>query len=92
MTMDDCICPHALNAAGNGEIVSDNMLFENLVLYNVFTGNAIRIGASLETSEVRNWIFRNIDVVQRRASGVGHLLGPFRLGDGAQSCLRESYG
>src|SRR5690606_21779206 len=37
MSMDDCICPHALNAAGNGEIVSDGMLFENLVLYNVFT-------------------------------------------------------
>lgn len=70
MTMDDCICPHALNAAGNGEVVSNNMLFDNLVLYNVFAGNAIRIGASLETSEVHNWTFRNIDMVHRHGAAV----------------------
>src|SRR5262249_30040420 len=29
----------------------------------------IRIGASFETSEVRDWTFRNIDVVQRRRGG-----------------------
>ncbi len=65
MSRDDCIAPHALNAAGNGENVSDKMLFENMVLYNVIDGNGIRIGASLETSEVRNWTFRNIDIVHR---------------------------
>jgi len=70
MTMDDCICPHALNAAGNGEEPSDGMRFEDLVLYNEFTGNAIRIGASFETSEVRNWTFRNIDVVHRHGAAV----------------------
>jgi len=70
MTMDDCICPHALNAAGNGEEPSDGMRFENMVLYNVFTGNAIRIGASFETGEVRNWTFRNIDVVHRRGAAI----------------------
>jgi hypothetical protein len=70
MSRDDCIAPHALNAAGNGEVVSDNMLFENLVLYNVVDGNGIRIGASLETSEVCNWTFRNIDVVHRAGAAV----------------------
>src|SRR5690606_30540829 len=62
MTMDDCICPHALNAAGNGEAISEEMLFQDMVLYNYATGNGIRIGASFETSEVRDWTFRNIDV------------------------------
>lgn len=70
MTMDDCICPHALNAAGNGEEPSVNMFFEDLVLYNVFAGNAVRIGASFETSEARNWRFRNIDVVHRRGAAI----------------------
>ncbi len=70
MTMDDCICPHALNAAGNGEETSRNMLFENLVLYNVFAGNGIRIGASFETKQVRQWVFRNIDVVHRLGAAI----------------------
>jgi hypothetical protein len=73
MTRDDCICPHALNAAGNGEDVSDNLLFEDLVLYNVVDGNGIRIGASFETREVRNWTFRKIDVVERCESGAAVL-------------------
>lgn len=59
---DDCICPHALNAAGNGE-PSSTYLFEDCVLYNVHDGNAIRIGASFETQEVLNWTFRRIDVL-----------------------------
>lgn len=61
-TRDDCICPHALNAAGNGEQAS-TYLFEDCVLYNVTDGNAIRIGASFETREVLNWTFRRIDVL-----------------------------
>lgn len=63
LTNDDCICPHALNAAGNGEPVSENYLFENMVLYNVLSGNGIRIGASFETSKCVNWLFKNIDVL-----------------------------
>ena len=70
MSRDDCICPHALNAAGNGEVVSQDMLFENLVLYNFYDGNAIRIGASFETSEVRDWRFRDIDVVRRKGAAI----------------------
>ena len=66
LTNDDCICPHALNAAGNGEPVAKNYLFENLALYNVISGNGIRIGASFETSRVTNWTFRNIDVLAHR--------------------------
>lgn len=67
LTYDDCICPHALNAAGNGEVVSENMLFEDCLLFNLKTGsgNAIRVGASFETSEVRNWTFRDITVAER---------------------------
>lgn len=63
LTNDDCICPHALNAAGNGEPLSKDYLFENLVLYNVHSGNGIRIGASFETEKVQNWTFKNIDVL-----------------------------
>jgi hypothetical protein len=67
LTHDDCICPHALNAAGNGEPIAENYLFENLVLYNVLSGNGIRIGASFETESVRNWKFKNIDVIAHTA-------------------------
>ena len=69
LTNDDCICPHALNAAGNGEPVGKDYTFKNMVLYNVLTGNAIRIGASLETSKCCNWIFENIDVLEHNPSG-----------------------
>lgn len=70
LTMDDCICPHALNAAGNGEPVGNNFLFENCVLYNVSTGNGIRIGASFETKEVLNWTFRNIYVLKHSGAAI----------------------
>lgn len=70
MSRDDCICPHALNAAGNGEVVSQDMQFEDLVLYNFYDGNAIRIGASFETREVRNWRFNDIDVVHRAGAAI----------------------
>ena len=63
LTNDDCICPHALNAAGNGEPIAQNYLFKNLVLYNVETGNGIRIGASFETSLCQDWVFEDIDIL-----------------------------
>ncbi len=67
LTNDDCICPHALNGAGNGEPAASAYLFENLVLYNVLSGNGIRIGASFETAHVHNWTFKNIDVLAHTA-------------------------
>jgi hypothetical protein len=72
LTYDDCICPHALNAAGNGEVVSENLLFENCLLFNLKTGagNGIRIGASFETSEVRDWTFRDITLVERNNAAI----------------------
>ncbi len=63
LTNDDCICPHALNAAGNGEPMAQNYSFKNMALYNVLTGNGIRIGASFETESCRNWIFEDIDII-----------------------------
>ncbi len=69
LTNDDCICPHALNAAGNGEPAGENYLFQNMVLYNVLTGNGIRIGASFETSNCRNWIFEDIDILAHNPKG-----------------------
>jgi hypothetical protein len=69
LTNDDCICPHALNAAGNGEPFGENYTFQNMVLYNVLTGNGIRIGASFETSNCFNWIFKDIDILAHNPKG-----------------------
>lgn len=66
LTNDDCICPHALNAAGNGEPIAKDYIFKNMVLYNVISGNGIRIGASFETTKSLNWIFENIDVLAHK--------------------------
>lgn len=70
LTNDDCICPHALNAAGNGEPLSDNYRFEDMVLYNVLSGNGIRIGASFETERCTNWLFKNIDVLVHSGAAI----------------------
>jgi len=70
LTNDDCICPHALNAAGNGEPPAKDYLFENMVLYNVHSGNGIRIGASFETEKVQNWKFKNIDVLAHDGAAI----------------------
>ena len=70
LTNDDCICPHALNAAGNGEPLSDNYRFEDMVLYNVLSGNGIRIGASFETERCTNWLFKNIDVLTHSGAAI----------------------
>lgn len=69
LTNDDCICPHALNAAGNGEPVARNYSFKNMVLYNVLTGNGIRIGASFETKKCRDWIFEDVDLLAHNPRG-----------------------
>ena len=69
LTNDDCICPHALNAAGNGEPVAHNYRFKNMVLYNVLTGNGIRIGASFETKRCSDWIFEDIDLLAHNPRG-----------------------
>jgi hypothetical protein len=70
LTNDDCICPHALNAAGNGEPVARDYTFKNMVLYNVLSGNGIRIGASFETSKCINWLFENIDLLTHSGAAI----------------------
>lgn len=70
ITDDDCICPHALNAAGNGEPVGNHFLFEDCVLLQTGSGNCIRIGASFETSEVLNWTFRRIDCIAHTGAAI----------------------
>lgn len=70
LTNDDCICPHALNAAGNGEPLSNNYRFEDMVLYNVLSGNGIRIGASFETERCTNWLFKNIDLLAHSGAAI----------------------
>ncbi len=70
ITDDDCICPHGLNAAGNGEPVGNNFLFEDCVLWQNGNGNCVRIGASFETSEVINWTFRRIDCIGHTGAAI----------------------
>lgn len=69
LTNDDCICPHALNAAGNGEPIGKDYTFKDMVLFNVISGNGIRIGASFETSRCVNWIFEDIDLLAHNPGG-----------------------
>lgn len=61
-TKDDCV---AIKSHGNypGDQATDNILVKNCVFWNSIWGNAIEIGFELNSDEVKNIRFENIDVI-----------------------------
>jgi len=59
----------------------DNVLVSNCILWNALWGNAIEIGFELNAAEIKNIIFRNIDIIHVEAgaalsihnAGSGHV-------------------
>jgi hypothetical protein len=67
---DDGLGWHSLDAATNGEMITEDVLAENLVIWNTNYGNGIRIGASMEAQLWRNIIIREVDILQHAGSGI----------------------
>lgn len=67
---DDGLGWHALDAAANGEMITENVLADNLVIWNTRWGNGIRIGASMEAQLWRDITIRNIDILMHAHSGI----------------------
>ncbi|WPJ95110.1 glycosyl hydrolase family 28 protein [Coraliomargarita algicola] len=67
---DDGLGWHSLDAATNGEIITENALAENVVIWNTGAGNGIRIGASMEAQLWRNITIRNVDILQHAGAGI----------------------
>jgi hypothetical protein len=61
-TKDDCV---AIKSHGDypGDQPTDNILVKNCVFWNSIWGNAIEIGFELNSDEVKNIHFENIDVI-----------------------------
>lgn len=61
-TKDDCV---AIKSHGDypGDQPTDNILVKNCVFWNSIWGNAIEIGFELNSDEVKNIKFENIDVI-----------------------------
>ncbi len=67
---DDGLGWHAVDAAANGEMITENALADNLVIWNTKAGNGIRIGASMEAQLWRNITIRNVDILMHARSGI----------------------
>jgi hypothetical protein len=67
---DDGFGWHAVDARRNGEPPTENCLAENCVIWNTRWGNALRVGASMETQLFRNITFRNIDVLEHANAAI----------------------
>lgn len=67
---DDGFGWHAISAAAYGELPTRDCLAEDCVIWNTAFGNALRIGASMETELFENIIFRNIDVLEHANSAI----------------------
>ncbi|MDQ8193650.1 glycosyl hydrolase family 28 protein [Coraliomargarita sp. SDUM461004] len=67
---DDGLGWHSLNAALNGEMITENALADNIVIWNTGAGNGIRIGASMEAQLWRNITIRNVDILQHAGAGI----------------------
>jgi hypothetical protein len=61
---DDGFGIHAVDAVTFGEPATQNILAENCVIWNEHAGNGLRVGASTETGEMSNIVFRSIDVLK----------------------------
>lgn len=61
-TKDDCV---AIKSHGDypGDQLTDNILVKNCVFWNSIWGNAIEIGFELNSDEVKNIRFENIDII-----------------------------
>ncbi len=59
---DDGFGWHAVDARSNGEPPTQDCTAEDCVIWNSTAGNALRIGASMETQLFEHITFRNIDV------------------------------
>jgi hypothetical protein len=61
-TKDDCV---AIKSHGDypGDHPTDNILVKNCVFWNSIWGNAIEIGFELNSDEVKNIRFENIDII-----------------------------
>ena len=58
---DDCIAVKTRRAIG---MVSRNLVFKNLVLWNDLYGNALEIGHSSQGDLLENLVFKDIDVIR----------------------------
>ncbi|MBT62035.1 MAG: hypothetical protein CML13_02335 [Puniceicoccaceae bacterium] len=67
---DDGLGWHSLDAAANGEMITENALAENVVIWNTGAGNGIRIGASMEAQLWRNITIRNVDILEHAGAGI----------------------
>lgn len=67
---DDGFGWHAVDAAANGQPVTQNCVAENCVIYNAHAGNGLRIGASMETRLFKNIVFKNIDILEHANFGI----------------------
>lgn len=61
-TKDDCV---AIKSGGNypADHPTDNIVVKNSVFWNSIWGNAIEIGFELYSTEVKNILFKNIDII-----------------------------
>lgn len=67
---DDGLGWHALDAEANGEMITENAVADNLVIWNTRAGNGIRIGASMEAQLWRNITIRNVDILMHARAGI----------------------
>ncbi|WP_309398924.1 glycosyl hydrolase family 28 protein [Cerasicoccus maritimus] len=67
---DDGLGWHSLDAETNGELITENVLADNLVIWNTRWGNGIRIGASMEAQLWRNITIRNVDILMHNLAGI----------------------
>ncbi len=67
---DDGLGWHSLDAAANGEPLTERALAEDLVIWNTGAGNGVRIGASMETQLWRDITLRRLDILQHAGAGI----------------------
>ena len=67
---DDGLGWHSLDAETNGEMITERVLAENIVIWNSWLGNGVRIGASMEAQLWRDITLRNLDILYHAGSGL----------------------
>lgn len=67
---DDGLGWHSLDAAANGEPITERARASDLVIWNTHAGNGIRIGASMETQLWRDILIENIDILMHAGGGL----------------------
>lgn len=68
---DDGLGWHSLDAKTNGEMITERVLADNIVIWNTRAGNGVRIGASMEAQLWRDITLRNIDILEHSVRGAG---------------------